>query len=459
MQRVGKLLCLLAVLVGCHSNDSRHVVTLWHQMRPADRAVLERRIADYEAQHPDVEVRALYKETEELRSGLESAVLVGAGPDLVYGPWDTLGVYNEIGAVQDMSPWFDAKRQAEFDPRTLALLPDERGTLPEKPGGFGGKPPKSRAEALGGKPPKPPVSATAKSPVSSAAKSPVSSAARTPGVESLTQHRKLVFIGDRFGNHLALVYNRNLIAEPPQTTEQLLELAKANTVDEDNDGRPDRYGIVWNYTEPFFVIPFLTGHGGWVFADGAKGIGQDESRPVPQLDTPEAIAAYQFVADLRTKHRVLPTSADYNVAQDLFLSGKAAMLINGDWSWQKLLSAKGIDAAIAPLPKVSSTGLPMQSMISPKGYSLSVAAQGERAERAMQLVAFLTGEDTQRAFLEEQKIIPLASRPAKAPLADRRPDARHVAGHRRERAVDAQRRRDAGGVGRDAAAVSIIDGR
>ncbi|NOZ39179.1 MAG: extracellular solute-binding protein [Planctomycetes bacterium] len=339
---------MLTLLVGCGKQDSRQVVTLWHQMRPADRAVLESRLEVYEQQNPEIDVRALYKENEELRSGLESAVLVGAGPDIVYGPWDTLGVYNEIGAVQDMTPWFPSEVQQEFDPRTLAILPDK-----ENP--------------------------------------------------SL---RKLYFVGDRFGNHLALVYNRNLLKEPPQTTDELIVAAKANTVDETGDGRPDRFGIVWNYTEPFFVIPFLTGHGAWVFANDAPGDGRSEVRPVPELDTPQAIAAYQFVADLKTKYHVLPISADYNVARELFLSGKAAMLIDGDWSWQDYVSAEEIDAAIAPLPIVSSTGLPMKPMVSPKGYSLSIAAQGKRAEEAMQLIRFLTDTPTQLAFLEQQKIIP-----------------------------------------------------
>lgn len=347
---VAALLIFVAMplLSGCSSHDSRQIVTLWHQMRPADRAVLDARISEYERQNPDIDVRALYKETEELRSGLESAVLVGAGPEIVYGPWDPLGVYNEIGALQDLSAWFPPEVQQQFDPRTLAILPD-------------------REDA---------------------------------------STRKLVFVGDRFGNHLALVYNRNFVKQPPKTTDELVEFAKANTVDQSGDGRPDRFGIVWNYTEPFFVVPFLTGHGAWVFANDEAGVGQSETPPVPDLDTPEAIAAYQFVADLKAKHNVLPTSADYNAARELFLAGKAAMLLDGDWSWQDYLTATDIDAAIAPLPVVSSTGLPMQSMISPKGYSLSVAASGERAKRAANLIRFLTDEATQLAFLEQQKIIP-----------------------------------------------------
>ena len=68
----------------------------------------------------------------------------------------------------------------------------------------------------------------------------------------------------------------DFIKEPPKTTDELIELAVENTVDEDGDGRKDRYGLVWNFTEPFFAIPFLTGFGGWVFAD-RPNIGSDQT--------------------------------------------------------------------------------------------------------------------------------------------------------------------------------------
>lgn len=336
-------LLALASLAGCGGSD-RQIVTLWHQMRPGDRAILAERIDEFERRNPGVEVRALYKETEELRSGLESAVLVGHGPDIVYGPSDTLGVYHAIGALQDLSAWFPQEVTDAFDPRALVRMPTA-----------------DRADA-----------------------------------------DQLVFVGDRFGNHVALVYNRDFIASPPQTTDELLQLALAGTVDENGDGRPDRYGLVWNYTEPFFVIPFLTGYGAWVFDEelGAQG------RPIPALDTPEAIAGFQFVSSLRNEHRVLPRSADYEAAAGLFLAGKAAMLIDGDWSWQRYLASDDIDAAVAVLPIVSETGLPMAPMVAPKGYSLSVAAQAERKDLAGKLIRFLTGEETQRVYLTDQKILP-----------------------------------------------------
>ncbi|MEN0112084.1 MAG: extracellular solute-binding protein, partial [Planctomycetota bacterium] len=327
-------------------------VTLWHQMRPGDRAILAERIAAFEAEHPgEVRVRALYKETEELRSGLESAVLVGRGPDIVYGPSDTVGVYDEIGALQDLGEWFDDGERDAFDPKALVTAPPLDGVA-----GDSGDSPQDR----------------------------------------------LLLVGDRFGNHLALVYNRDVVAEPPTTTDELVRVAKAATLDRDGDGRPERYGLVWNYTEPFFVVPFLTGHGSWVFDEARRA---KTGEFTPTIDTPEARAAFGFVAALRNEHRVLPESADYETAAALFLAGKAAMIVDGDWSWNRYVSAEGIDAAVAPLPDVSSTGLAMAPMVAPKGYSLSVAAVGERREWAGRLICYLTGEATQRRFLEA-KILP-----------------------------------------------------
>jgi arabinogalactan oligomer/maltooligosaccharide transport system permease protein len=212
------------------------------------------------------------------------------------------------------------------------------------------------------------------------------------------QHPWLVQVGDRIGNHLALVYNRDLLPRPPATTDQMIDMATAATVDEDGDGRVDRYGLVWNFVEPFFLIPFLTGHGGWVFEEGL---------PVrPALDTSACVQALQFVESLQNRHGVIPANCDYETADALFKTGKAAMIINGDWSWGEYLANGNIDAAIAPLPVVSSTGLPLGPMVATKGYSLSVSARGRQAEAAMRLVRYMTSAEVQREFMIRLKTLP-----------------------------------------------------
>ncbi|NOY41103.1 MAG: extracellular solute-binding protein [Planctomycetes bacterium] len=334
------LLAMLGSLSGCQQQDDRKVLTLWHQMVPAERVILNERIAKFEDENPQYRIRALYKETEELRSGFQAAALAGIGPELIYGPSDVLGAFHTMGIVQDMSVLAPALDPADFVDDSLTYLPSHDN-------------PKQLA---------------------------------------------LLQIPDRLGNHLALVYNRNLIASPPTTTDELIELGVKNTLDENKDGRNESYGLVWNFVEPFFAIPFLTGYGAWVFDDSGD--------PVPALDTPECVAAYELILSLQDKYGIVPRNCDYETADSLFKSGKAAMIINGDWSWADYLNTEGIDAVVAPLPIVSATGLPMAPMVSPKGYSLNAYATPESAAAAMKFVTFATSESAQRELMQKLKILP-----------------------------------------------------
>ena len=82
--------------------------------------------------------------------------------------------------------------------------------------------------------------------------------------QALTYYKGHLYqIADKIGNHLTLVYNRRMITTPPRTDLELIELGKKLTKDVNGDGKTDEYALTWNYTEPFFFVPFLTGFGGW----------------------------------------------------------------------------------------------------------------------------------------------------------------------------------------------------
>jgi arabinogalactan oligomer/maltooligosaccharide transport system permease protein len=348
------------VFIGCSQHDARRVITIWHQSRPAEREFLQDEIARFEAAHPDVRVQALYKETEELRASFQSAALAGGGPELVYGPSDVLDTFQTMGILQDMSPWFPANHRGDFVDGALTFLP-----------------------------------------------------ARSDPVR-----KELVQIGDRFGNHLALVYNRRFVPQPPRTTEELVEFAKKNTVDENGDGQKERYGLVWNFTEPFFAIPFVTGYGGWVFVEPASQpeLSRVTQRPVPDLASPEAANAYRFIKALRDEHEVIPANCDYELADALFKTGQAAMIINGDWSWADYVDSPDIDAAVSVLPVVNETGLPMKPMIAPKGYSLNGNISAETAEVAMTFVDHMTSNEVQQRIVEHLKMLPARKSALEDPL-------------------------------------------
>ncbi|HUF10289.1 MAG TPA: extracellular solute-binding protein [Rhodothermales bacterium] len=191
-------------------------------------------------------------------------------------------------------------------------------------------------------------------------------------------------LGDQVGNHLTLVYNRALVPNPPETFDEFLNMADTLTADTDGDGRIDRYALTWNYTEPFFFIPFLTGFGGWVMDDDGN----------PTLDTDATVRAIQFILDLRDKHRVIPRESDYDVADALFKEGRAAMIINGPWSWEGYVAA-GIDIGLTPIPKITETGNWSRPMVSAKGYSLNVNLTPDKYDSVRQVLLYLTSAEVQ----------------------------------------------------------------
>lgn len=206
---------------------------------------------------------------------------------------------------------------------------------------------------------------------------------------------KLWQLADKLGNHLMLVYNKDLVPIPPKTDTELIAMGKKLTIDKNGDGRADQYGLVWNYTEPYFFIPFLTGYGGWVL----------DSLNKPSLNTPEMVKALKFMKALRDYYKIIPNEADYNVADALFKEGRAGMMINGDWSWSGYGNA-GINYGIALLPKINSTGLYCKPMIAPKGFSINKNVSGERLDDVKRLLEFLFSPEKQLETALKVKTFP-----------------------------------------------------
>jgi arabinogalactan oligomer / maltooligosaccharide transport system permease protein len=324
------ILALALFVLGCRSNDAVLHLQIWHQMRPEDRALLEHAVKEYSTAHKNVIVEVIYKETEELRSGFQSAALAGFGPELIYGPSDQVGPLATMQFIQPLETLLPAARLAEFD--TMALV-WYRGHLFQA--------------------------------------------------------------ADRVGNHLALVYNTKLLPVPPKNTDELIAAAQKCTIDKNGDGKVDEWGIVWNFTEPYFFVPWLSGFGGWVFDAQGK----------PSLNTPAAVNAFRFVKSLRDEYHVIPPDCDYSMADALFKEGRAAMLINGPWSWPGY-EQSGVPYELARIPQVTVTGLWPAPMVSPLGYSINVHATGRRLEETVKLLEFLLSDSVQRRFVIANGVIP-----------------------------------------------------
>jgi arabinogalactan oligomer / maltooligosaccharide transport system substrate-binding protein/arabinogalactan oligomer / maltooligosaccharide transport system permease protein len=330
--RFGRLFSFLIALSGlsCAMRDDPNRIVIWHQMRVDERLILEGQMRKFMRIHPDVRVEAIYKETEELRSGFIIAAIAGQGPELVYGPSDQVGPFQVMDIIKPLETLFDTTWLREFNPKGLTWY---KGHLYQ--------------------------------------------------------------IADKLGNHLTLVYNKKLVRDPPRTDEELVALGKKLTKDLNGDGKIDQYALTWNYTEPFFFIPFMTGFGGWIMDEQGN----------PTLDNPGTVGGLRFIKELRDTYRIIPAEADYEIADALFKDGKAAMIINGDWSWSGYRKA-GIDIGVAPLPKITSTGLWCAPMVSPKGYSVNENVSPEKLRLVGEFLRFILEPDNQKETAQALETMP-----------------------------------------------------
>lgn len=130
-----------------------------------------------------------------------------------------------------------------------------------------------------------------------------------------------------------LYWNKDLFEEagldpekPPQTMEELFEYANKLTKVDDN-GQITQLGFVpdfsWSHLEQYLAL-----YGSyWFNAEGTK----------VQLDTPEMIAALKWEQQFYTEYgteevlRFVSSTGDYASAEHGFMSGKIAMMVDGEW--------------------------------------------------------------------------------------------------------------------------------
>jgi maltose-binding protein MalE len=192
---------------------------------------------------------------------------------------------------------------------------------------------------------------------------------------------------DQVGNHLMLVYNKKLVPVPPQTSEEFIAIAKKLT-------KAGQYGFAMNVNEPYWLAPFLAGFGGWVMDAGSQ----------PTLDTPAMVRALAYLADLKNKQGLMPRESNYENAHTLFQEGKAAMIVNGPWSWADYRKA-GIDVGIAPLWTLPGGGR-VTPMTASKGFSINVNCPKDQLPTVIEFITFCTSAPAELLAADTLGILP-----------------------------------------------------
>ena len=293
-----------------------------------DNEILDPLIKRFEKKYPNVTIERTHAgSVEDLRQNTQTAYMGGQGPDVVLSPFDHVGPFSIMGLAQ---PLDDLMSQDMKDKYIDAALP---------------------GMSLNGK---------------------------TYGVPIT------------MGNHLMLMYNKNIVDEAPETMAELIEVAKANTVDEDGDGLVDKYGLAYNLNEPFWWAAFHGGYGGWVFDEEYN----------PTLNTEATVDALEFVHSLKFEHEIVPRESDYDLMDSLFKEGNVAFIINGDWSIEGYQNAENIDLGVAPIPKFEKTGKYGQPMTSGKGFIVLSDLPEQKQIAVINFIDFMTSTAAQELFVD-----------------------------------------------------------
>jgi len=322
----------MVLFLNCGSSGKNKVI-IWTSLRPVERDYLQQKLDEFGKTFPDYEFTQLFYSPEELRTNFIISALAGKGPDLVHCASDFIGPLAELEVIRPLEDVFEISFLDSFIQEPVAANTYFQGHLYQ--------------------------------------------------------------IADRVGNHLCLVYNKDLVKNPPQSISELIAMKDQLVKDTDGDGDPDTYALAWNYTEPAFAVPFIGGYGGWIV---------DENRN-PTLNTAPVIKAAQLIYDLANKYQIIPRESDYETANALFMDGRVAMIINGPWSWGTYVK-NNIDIGLARIPKIDETGLWPTPTVFPMGYCFNHNLSGERLGMIASLIKYLTSPAVELNFAIKFNIIP-----------------------------------------------------
>jgi maltose-binding protein MalE len=323
---------IILLFSGCGDSGGKKMI-VWSSLRPVERELLQQKLDEFGKRYPGYKFIQLFYAPEELRTNFIISSLAGRGPGLVHCASDLIGPFSELEVIKPLNDFFSPAFLDSFIAEPFQANTTFRGNLYQ--------------------------------------------------------------VADRVGNHLTLVYNKNMVPKPPETISELITVGQEIVTDEDGDGTPERYALAWNYTEPFFAVPFIGMYGGWILDENYQ----------PTLNTPAVVQAAQLIYDLAHKYKIIPKESDYETANALFLDGKSAMIINGPWSWGTYLK-RGMSIGLSRIPRNEETGQWATPIVSPLGYVANVNLQGEELAVAIELIRYLTSPEVQLAFAFEFNLIP-----------------------------------------------------
>lgn len=164
MKRILALAIMMVVIASLAVSAATTKLSFWEQDDPSAQVVMDELISLFEKANPNVRVERSHFETEDLRKNFMAAAIGGAGPDVVFGPNDNLGVFVPGGFILSMEKVYGKDALVKrFDANAL---------------------------------------------------------------EASKYEGEIFMLPDRNGNELCLIYNKKLVTTAPKTMEELIAVTK-----------------------------------------------------------------------------------------------------------------------------------------------------------------------------------------------------------------------------------------
>lgn len=204
---------------------------------------------------------------------------------------------------------------------------------------------------------------------------------------------------------IVLFYNKDLIKEPPETWDDVIDFAKTF-----NNKAENKYALVWPVADGYYGYMFMESFGAPLFGPNYN------DRKQHNLNSPAAIKGLTYFQSLRKQILDIPAadaSGDFCNAE--FTEKKAAMIITGPWKTNDFKKA-GINFATATIPAFPGTNVPGHTFA---GVRLAyVSAYSENPDAAKKFAKFITSKEMlQRRFEITDQIPPIKGFDSKDPNA------------------------------------------
>lgn len=202
----------------------------------------------------------------------------------------------------------------------------------------------------------------------------------------------VTFDGDYWGfpavmETYAMYYNKSLVETEPEKMEEIMSLAADFT-----DASQDKYGFLMEAANLYFVYPFFSGYGAYVFANDGEnyditdiGLANEGAKQGGDLVKTWFDEGY------------IPQDLTPDIMNGLFKEGKVATVINGPWMAREYAEALGDDLGVVPLPVLDNGERP-KSFVGVKSYMLSYYS--ENKEWAQDLMKYITNAENSMIYYE-----------------------------------------------------------